>query len=268
LIIIINYVIILVMRGSKHPPRIRSDFSLHLLTQIEVLRGDISHEQLSKRLGDVTERYLARYVAGKVHLLERDFYQLAQALNIHPRVLAEQWAVACGLRVPSRLSDKDAVEWIRHRAYCHWRQHSRIARLPANRVPPDPSPMTIIREKYADILPRKAPRLSFDSHNTQKSKPEGRRRFARAYGMLVQFVYDGQSQRTIGAMHGISGERARQLMVQAAYTWARSAGIDLIGDRSVPFKNDAKLVKNLYAGLRFCAERQFTELQTREYEEP
>ncbi len=148
------------MRGSQHSPRIRGDFSVHLLTQIEMLRGDISHEQLSKRLGDVTERYLARYVAGKVHLLERDFYQLAKALSICPRVLAEQWAVACGLRVPPRLSDKDAVEWIRQRAYCHWRQRSRIARLPANRVPPDPSPMTIIREKYADILPRKTPRLS------------------------------------------------------------------------------------------------------------
>lgn len=82
------------MRGSQHPPRIRGDFSLHLLTQIEILRGDISHEQLSKRLGDVTGRYLARYVAGKVHLLERDFYQLAKALSICPRVLAEQWAIA------------------------------------------------------------------------------------------------------------------------------------------------------------------------------
>ena len=70
------------MRGSQHPPLIRGDFSLHLLTQIEMLRGDISHEELSKRLGDVTERYLARYVAGKVHLLERDFYQLAKALGI------------------------------------------------------------------------------------------------------------------------------------------------------------------------------------------
>ncbi len=157
------------MRGSQHSPRIRGDFSVHLLTQIEILRGDISHEQLSKRLGDVTERYLARYVAGKVHLLERDFYQLAKALSIWPRVLAEQWAVACGLRMPPRLSDKDAVEWIRQRAYHHWRQHSRIARLPANRVPPDPSPMTIIREKYADILPRKAPRLSFGSHSSPKS---------------------------------------------------------------------------------------------------
>src|SRR6202041_4138954 len=114
------------MRGSQHPPLIRGDFSLHLLTQIEMLRGDISYELLSKRLGDVTERYLARYVAGKVHLLERDFYQLAQALGIRPRVLAEQWAAACGLRVRARLSDKDAVEWIRQRAYGHWRQHSRI----------------------------------------------------------------------------------------------------------------------------------------------
>jgi hypothetical protein len=259
---IINYEIILDMRGSQHPPRMRGDFSLHLLTQIEMLRGNISHEQLSKRLGEVTERYLARYVAGKVHLLERDFYQLAKALGICPRVLAEQWAVACGLRVPLCLSDKDSVEWIRHRAYCHWRQHSRIARLSANRVPPDPSPITIIREKYADIIPRKTPRLSFGYHSTPKSTPEGRQQFARAYRMLVQFVFDSESQRTIGAMHGISGERARQLMVSAACTWARRAGIDLIGDRSVPFKNDAKLVKNLYVGLRFCAERHFTELKT------
>ena len=62
------------MRGPQHPPRIRGDFSVHLLMQIEMLRGDISHEQLRQKLGDVTERYLARYVAGKVHLLERDFY--------------------------------------------------------------------------------------------------------------------------------------------------------------------------------------------------
>src|ERR1700743_2123588 len=138
--IIINYAIILAMRGPQHPPHIRGDFSLHLLAQIEMLRGDISLAELSKRLGDVTERYLARYVAGKVHLLDRDFYQLAKALSICPRVLAEQWAAAWGLRMPPRLLDKDAVEWIRQRAYSHWRRHSRIARLPANRVPPDPSP--------------------------------------------------------------------------------------------------------------------------------
>ena len=122
--------------------------------------------------------------------------------------------------------------------------------------------MTIIREKYADILPRKAPRLSFGSHSNSKSTPEGRPEYARAYMMLVQFVDDGEPQRTIGAIHDNSGERARQLMVSAAYTWARKAGIELIGDRSVPFKNDAKLVKNLYAGLRFYAERQFAELET------
>ena len=51
-------------------------------------------------------------------------------------------------------------------------------------------------------------------------------------------------------------------MVSAAYTWARRSGIELVGDRSVPFKNDAKLVKNLYAGLKFYAERQFAELET------
>jgi len=41
------------------------DFRHHLLMQIEMLRGDLSHEELSTRLGDVTERCLARYIAGK-----------------------------------------------------------------------------------------------------------------------------------------------------------------------------------------------------------
>jgi hypothetical protein len=31
----------------------------------------------------------------------------------------------------------------------------------------------------------------------------------------------------------------------------------LVRDKSVPFKSDAKLVKNLYAGLRFFAQQQF-----------
>lgn len=45
-------------------------------------------------------------------------------------------------------------------------------------------------------------------------------------------------------------------MQRAAYTWAKSEGIDLIYDKSVPFKNDRKLVKNLYAGLRSFAQQQ------------
>jgi hypothetical protein len=233
------------------------DFRNHLLTQIEILRGDISHEELSKRLGDVTERYLARYVAGKVHLLERDFYQLAQALSIRPRVLAEQWAAACGLRVLARLSDKDAVEWMRRRAYHHWARHSRLA---GNRVPPSPSPMTIIREKYADQLPRKTPRLTFYFDKGKSRISEARKRFARAYEMLVQFVHDHESQRTIGAMHGIGATQARRLMQNAAYTWARNQGINLSCDKSVPFKADAKLVRNLYTGLRFFARQQFAAL--------
>ncbi|MEI9981686.1 MAG: helix-turn-helix domain-containing protein [Edaphobacter sp.] len=235
----------------------RWDFRHHLLIQIEMLRGDISHEELSKRLGDVTERYLARYIAGKAHLLERDFYQLAKALAINPRVLAERWAIACGLRVPTPLSDKDVVEWIRQRAYRHWRRHSRLA---ARRVPPSPSPMTVIRAKYADLLPRQTPPLWFNSFGNKKPTREGRRRFARAYEMLVEFVHSHQSQRNVGAIHGLSGVRAAQLMRRAAYTWAKSEGIDLISDKSVPFKNDRKLVKNLYAGLRFFAQQQFDAL--------
>ena len=48
-------------------------------------------------------------------------------------------------------------------------------------------------------------------------------------------------------------------MVYAAYTWAGSEKIDLSGN-SVPFKNEAKFVKSLYAGLRFFAQQQFDEL--------
>jgi hypothetical protein len=57
-----------------------------------------------------------------------------------------------------------------------------------------------------------------------------------------------------------SVEYVRQLMRRTAYTWAKSEGIDLIHDKSVPFKNDRKLVKNLYAGLRFFAQQQFDAL--------
>jgi len=38
-----------------------------------MLRGDISREEFSEKLGDVTERCLARYVSGKSHLQECDF---------------------------------------------------------------------------------------------------------------------------------------------------------------------------------------------------
>lgn len=228
------------------------DYRNHLLIQIEMLRCVISHEELSKRLGDVMERCLARYIAGKTHLREDEFEKIAKALAIDARILAQAWAASLGLR----LSDKDAVSRMVDRAYRHWRRHSRLA---ARRVPPSPSPMTIIRAKYADRLPRQTPPLWFNSFRDKKPTHEGRQRFARAYEMLVEFVHNHQSQRDVGAMHGLSGIRAAQLMRRAAYTWAKSEGIDLF-DKSVPFKNDRKLVKNLYAGLRFFAQQQFDTL--------
>src|SRR5882757_2065705 len=97
------------------------DFRHHLLTQIEMLRGDISHEELSERLGDVTERCLARYIAGKSHLTESEFREIAKALSMDAQVLASAWASSLGLRA----SGKDAVNWMVGRAYRRWRQHSR-----------------------------------------------------------------------------------------------------------------------------------------------
>jgi len=231
----------------------RGDYCNHLLVQIELLRCAISHEELSKRLGDVTERCLARYIAGKTHLRKDEFEKIAKALTVDAQMLAQAWALSLGVHLP----EKDAVSRIIDRAYRHWRRHSRLA---ARRVPPSPSPMTVIRAKYADLLPRQTPPLWFYSFGNKKPTREGNERFARAYQMLVEFVHSQQSQRNVGALHGVSGIRAAQLMRRAAYTWAKSEGIELIYDKSVPFKNDRNLVRNLYAGLRFFAQQQFDAL--------
>ena len=229
----------------------RRDFQNHLLMQIEMLRADISHQELSKRLGCRTERCLARYVVGSTHLRVVEFREIAKALNIDPRALAQQWAASLGLRV----SEKSAVCDMVREAFCDWKRHTRIRGVPSS-----PSRMTVIRVKYADRLPRQAPPLWFGSYSQSdptKDTPANRERFARAYEMLVESVHDNRSHRDIGALRGISGERARQLMTRAAYTWGRSVGIDFLSDKgSVPFKNDAKYVKNLYAGLRFVAQQQ------------
>jgi hypothetical protein len=233
------------------------DFRHHLLTQIEMLRGDISHEELSERLGDVIERCLARYIAGKSHLTESEFRDVARALSIDPKVLARAWASSLGLRA----SSKDAVSWMVSRGQERWQQHSRIA---DRSVPSNPSPMAVIRAKYADRLPMQTPPLWLGSYRhceKESDTPANRARFARAYEMLVESVHGGMSARDIGTQRGISGERARQLMIFAAYTWARRERIDLSG-KTVPFKNEARYVKNLYAGMRFFAQQEFNRLAT------
>jgi hypothetical protein len=232
------------------------DFRHHLLLQIEMLRGDISHQELSERLGDITERCLARYLAGKCHLTESEFRDVAKALRIDAGVLATAWASSLGLRI----SGKDVVSRMVERAYSRWRQHSRVA---GRGVPSHPSALAVIRARYAARLPRKTPPLWFGAHYDHRRKnnsPEGRARFARAYEMLVDSVHGGMSAPDIGALRGISGSRARQLMICAAYTWAMSERIDLSG-KSVPFKNEARFVKNLYAGLRLFGQEKFNELK-------
>ena len=235
--------------------RMGGDYRHHLLLQIEMLRGDISHEALSTRLGKVTERSLARYISGKSFLTESDFKAVAKALGIDAHCLAWAWAASLGLPV----SIKDVAAWMVERARNRWRQHARIADCA---VPSNPSPIAVIRAKYADRLPWNTPPLWSGAHllyRRRNDTPESRERFARAYSMLVESIHLGMSARDIGALRGISGGRARQLMVCAAYTWAWSEKIDLSG-KSVPFKNDTKAVKNLYAWLRFFAEQYFNDL--------
>ncbi len=235
--------------------RIGGDYRNHLIVQIELLLGDISYEELSNRLGDVTERCLARYVAGKSFLTESELKAVAKALGMDAHSLARAWAVSLGLSI----SDRNAVNWMVKRARDQWRQYSPLA---GRAVPSKPSPMVVIRARYADRLPWNAPPLWFGAHFIYRKRndtPENRARFARAYEMLVESVHLGLSAPDIGALRGISGERARQLMVQAAYTWAGTEKLDLSG-KSVPFKKDVKSVKNLYAGLRFFAHQHFNEL--------
>jgi hypothetical protein len=168
------------------------DYRNHLLVQIELPRCVISHEELSKRLGDVTERCLARYIAGSTHLRQDEFEKIAKVLTIQAQMLAQAWALSLGVRLP----EKDAVSRMIARACRHWRRHSR---LDARRVPPGPSPMTVIRAKYADRLPQQTPPLWLNSFGDKKPTREGRERFARAYEMLVEFVHAHQSQRKFGS---------------------------------------------------------------------
>lgn len=235
------------------------DFRHHLLLQIEMLRGELSHQELSARLGDVTERCLARYIAGKSYLTEGEFRDVAKALRIDAHVLASAWASSLGLRI----TGKNAVSWMVKNAHRRWRQHSLVG---DRAVPSHPSPLAVIRAKYAARLPKETPPLCFGAHYhhcKRNDSRESRARFARAYQMLVDSVHSGMSAPDIGALRGISGSRARQLMICAAYTWAMGEGIDLSG-RSVPFKNEAKFVKNLYAGLRFFGQAKFNELANRD----
>jgi hypothetical protein len=140
---------------------VRKYFRNQLLMQVDMLRWIIPHEELSKRLGDATARCLARYIAGKTHLRQDEFEKIAKALTIDAQMLAQAWALSLGVRQP----EKDAVSRMIDRACRYWRRHSRLA---ARRVPPSPSPMTVIRAKYADRedrLPQQTTSLWFSRRN-------------------------------------------------------------------------------------------------------
>ena len=78
------------------------DFRHHLLMQIETLRGDLSHEELSTRLGDVTERCLAHYIAGKSFLTEDEFKAIAKALSMEAHSLRGHGQLHLGCLYPIR----------------------------------------------------------------------------------------------------------------------------------------------------------------------
>ena len=201
----------------------KTDFRHHLLLHIEMPRAGILHQELSEKLGPEAERSLANYIAGKAHLREGAFKKIAQGLSIDAPILAREWASSLGLG----LSAKNAVKAILDRAFCDYLKRKRTVG-----VPPRPSPMATIRAKYADLFSRETPPLWFPFHVNRARTADGCARFARAYEMLVEFVHDNRSQRDIGALRGISGERARQLMQIAADIWARAEGIDLLSAKT------------------------------------
>lgn len=71
--------------------------------------------------------------------------------------------------------------------------------------------MTIIREKYADILPRKTPRFSFGSHGTPKSTPEGRQQLTAEFLWALLLFPSNVKPRTkrhqIMELWNLSGEQ-------------------------------------------------------------
>ena len=93
------------------------DYRNHLLVQIELLRYVISHEELSKRLGDTTERCLARYIAGKTHLREDEFEKIAKALTIDAQMLAQAWALSLVLDGQGFLKQPLEAKLLQHRCY-------------------------------------------------------------------------------------------------------------------------------------------------------
>ena len=68
----------------------KRNFQITCSSQIESLRDDVSHLALGKKLGDIAERQLARYFAGKGSLLEDDLRKRARALKIDPELYARQ----------------------------------------------------------------------------------------------------------------------------------------------------------------------------------
>jgi hypothetical protein len=98
----------------------KSDFRHQLLIQIEMFRGEVSHSQLSERLGDIAERSLARYIAGKSYLTEKEFREVAKALGMDAERLARAWAADLRLRIPN----EDVVSEMLSRARLRWRQRA------------------------------------------------------------------------------------------------------------------------------------------------
>lgn len=195
----------------------------HLLTQMEMLRGDISHKEISEQLRDVTERCLARYIVGKSHLMESEFRDVAKALSIDAQVLARAWASSHGLRA----SSKDAASWMVSRAYQRWRQHSRVT---DRGVPSRPSPMAVIRGKYAGRLPLQTPPLWFGSYSHCEKERDtpvtaAFRRYRQEYGRgLGVAIEEGRTNKGL-----TRGEVAKQANVSVLW-------IQRLETKSAPLK--------------------------------
>jgi hypothetical protein len=221
------------------PVNFSKDWNSALIAVIRELRSRprLSDEELSKRLGPSAERALARYTVRKSHLQREDFVTIADALEVEPQRLARMWASA----VNSTIVRNDPVQDVLLHTYLHESQ-----RRPG--VPASPSPITVIRGKYATRLPREVPPLWVLTTDAGEPTPKAREIFVRGYTMLVQAVLDNMTFKEIGAVAGIQATRATALMERAAYAWARSEGIDLLR-QTIPWKNEDRTIAQFYSAI-------------------
>jgi hypothetical protein len=89
-------------------------------------------------------------------------------------------------------------------------------------------PIDFLCVVYLDRMPKEPPPL-WSRYPYLKENEKRRARFQRGYRMLLEHLEDGMTYKEIALANNIRAAHASRLSYDAAFVWARSEGIDLIG---------------------------------------